>query len=166
MADNDLQEVPLDGDETTTTTTTATIGLHDDSLCLSLLIVALGSPAKRNESVTRSSNVANRKESDETRSASASATTSTAADEADDGDATTSETIVADENEEKTRLIGEILELQSTLEDLSQRVQSVKEANMKFKSENQVLSQYIDNLMASSSTFQGTSPREFPKLKT
>ena len=85
MADNDLQEVPLDGDETTTTTTTATIGLHDDSLCLSLLIVALGSPAKRNESVTRSSNVANRKESDETRSASASATTSTAADEADDG---------------------------------------------------------------------------------
>ncbi|XP_065846192.1 uncharacterized protein [Oscarella lobularis] len=150
MADNDLQEVPLDGDETTTTTTTATIG----------------SPAKRNESVTRSSNVANRKESDETRSASASATTSTAADEADDGDATTSETIVADENEEKTRLIGEILELQSTLEDLSQRVQSVKEANMKFKSENQVLSQYIDNLMASSSTFQGTSPREFPKLKT
>ena len=53
---------------------------------------------------------------------------------------------------------------------------------MKFKSENQVtsmidwtlgisilslllqvLSQYIDNLMASSSTFQGTSPREFPK---
>eukprot|EP00118_Oscarella_pearsei_P028887 m.3201 g.3201 ORF g.3201 m.3201 type:complete len:168 (+) comp9130_c0_seq1:252-755(+) len=71
-----------------------------------------------------------------------------------------------DENEEKARLISEILELQNTLEDLSQRVQSVKEANMKFKSENQVLSQYIDNLMSSSTTFQGTSPKQFPKLKT
>jgi len=43
--------------------------------------------------------------------------------------------------------------------DLSQRVDSVKEENLKLKSENQVLGQYIENLMAASSVFQSTSPR-------
>ena len=43
--------------------------------------------------------------------------------------------------------------------DLSQRVDSVKEENLKLKSENQVLGQYIENLMAASSVFQSTSPK-------
>jgi hypothetical protein len=42
--------------------------------------------------------------------------------------------------------------------DLSQRVDSVKEENLKLRSENQVLSQYIENLMSASSVFQSTSP--------
>lgn len=39
---------------------------------------------------------------------------------------------------EKEELIARILELQSTLHDLSQRVDSVKEENGKLKEENQV----------------------------
>jgi len=64
-----------------------------------------------------------------------------------------------DEQEEKARLISQVMELQNTLDDLSQRVDSVKEENLKLKSENQVLGQYIENLMAASSVFQSTSPR-------
>lgn len=64
-----------------------------------------------------------------------------------------------DEEEEKRRLINQVLELQNTLDDLSQRVDSVKEENLKLKSENQVLGQYIENLMAASSVFQSTSPK-------
>lgn len=45
-----------------------------------------------------------------------------------------------------------------TLADLSQRVDSVKEENLKLRSENQVLGQYIENLMSASSVFQSTSP--------
>lgn len=67
--------------------------------------------------------------------------------------------INADEEEEKRRLIGQVLELQNTLDDLSQRVDSVKEENLKLKSENQVLGQYIENLMAASSVFQSLSPK-------
>lgn len=47
--------------------------------------------------------------------------------------------------------------------DLSQRVDSVKEENMKLKSENQVLGQYIENLMSASSVFQSTSPKSKKK---
>lgn len=64
-----------------------------------------------------------------------------------------------DELEEKARLITQVLELQNTLDDLSQRVDSVKEENLKLRSENQVLGQYIENLMSASSVFQTTSPR-------
>ncbi|XP_067633540.1 short coiled-coil protein A isoform X2 [Eurosta solidaginis] len=63
-----------------------------------------------------------------------------------------------DEMEEKARLITQVLELQNTLDDLSQRVDSVKEENLKLRSENQVLGQYIENLMSASSVFQSTSP--------
>ena len=41
---------------------------------------------------------------------------------------------------EKEELIGQILELQNTLQDLSQRVNSVKEENAKLKTENEVRS--------------------------
>lgn len=68
-----------------------------------------------------------------------------------------------DEVEEKQRLISQVLELQNTLDDLSQRVDSVKEENLKLKSENQVLGQYIENLMAASSVFQSTSPKSKKK---
>ena len=40
---------------------------------------------------------------------------------------------------EKEELIGRILELQNTLHDLTQRVNSVKEENSKLKSENEVV---------------------------
>lgn len=64
-----------------------------------------------------------------------------------------------DEEEEKRHLINQVLELQNTLDDLSRRVDSVKEENLKLKSENQVLGQYIENLMAASSVFQSLSPK-------
>ncbi|XP_026473879.1 short coiled-coil protein B-like [Ctenocephalides felis] len=63
-----------------------------------------------------------------------------------------------DEQEERARLISQVLELQNTLDDLSQRVDCVKEENLKLRSENQVLGQYIENLMSASSVFQTTSP--------
>ncbi|OPL33285.1 hypothetical protein AM593_06577, partial [Mytilus galloprovincialis] len=69
-----------------------------------------------------------------------------------------------DEEEEKQRLIAQVLELQNTLDDLSSRVDSVKEENLKLKSENQVLGQYIENLMAASSL--GKKERNKPKSAT
>ncbi len=66
-----------------------------------------------------------------------------------DGDDLSSE-----EQEEKARLIAQVLELQNTLDDLSSRVDNVKEENLRLRSENQVLGQYIENLMAASSVFQ------------
>ncbi|CAG0921016.1 unnamed protein product [Notodromas monacha] len=66
--------------------------------------------------------------------------------------------VTQDEQEEKARLISGVLELQNTLDDLSRRVDSVKEENLKLRSENQVLSQYIENLMDASSVFQTASP--------
>uniref|UniRef100_A0AC35TIL7 Short coiled-coil protein n=1 Tax=Rhabditophanes sp. KR3021 TaxID=114890 RepID=A0AC35TIL7_9BILA len=66
----------------------------------------------------------------------------------------------AEDLEEKARLITHILELQNTLEDLSSRVDSVKEESHKLRSENQVLGQYIKNLMVSSNLFQpANAPR-------
>lgn len=44
---------------------------------------------------------------------------------------------------EKARLISQVLELQITLDDLNQRVDGVKEENLRLKSENMVLGQYI-----------------------
>ena len=49
------------------------------------------------------------------------------------------------------------------LSDLSSRVDTVKEENLKLKSENQVLGQYIENLMTASSVFQSTSPKSKKK---
>merc|ERR1719334_1295173 len=64
-----------------------------------------------------------------------------------------------DEQEEKARLISQVLELQNTLEDLTSRVDKVKEENLKLKSENTVLGQYIENLMQASHVFQAVSPK-------
>uniref|UniRef100_A0A7E4VLU3 Short coiled-coil protein n=2 Tax=Panagrellus redivivus TaxID=6233 RepID=A0A7E4VLU3_PANRE len=64
-----------------------------------------------------------------------------------------------EDQEEKARLITQILELQNTLEDLSQRVDIVKEESLKLSSENQVLGRYIQNLMSSSSVFHPANSR-------
>lgn len=64
-----------------------------------------------------------------------------------------------DEVEEKARLISQVLELQNTLDDLTNRVDAVKEENLKLRSENTVLGQYIENLMQASAVFQAVSPK-------
>lgn len=58
------------------------------------------------------------------------------------------------EEEEKQRLVERVLELQTTLDDLSKKVNNVKEENLKLKSENQILGGYIENLMSASNVFQ------------
>ncbi|KAL7070240.1 hypothetical protein ACQ4LE_010167 [Meloidogyne hapla] len=65
-----------------------------------------------------------------------------------------------EDREEKARLISQILELQNTLQDLSQRVESVREESLKLSSENIVLGKYIRNLIGSSSLFQPTNSTE------
>jgi hypothetical protein len=64
-----------------------------------------------------------------------------------------------EEEEEKQRLIERVLELQSTLDDLSEKVTGVKEENYKLKSENQILNGYIDKLMNASSVFQSAQSK-------
>ena len=49
-----------------------------------------------------------------------------------------------------------------TISDLSQRVDSVIEESIKLRSENQVLGQYIQNLMSSSTVFQPTLTKAHP----
>ncbi|RDD38405.1 Short coiled-coil protein A [Trichoplax sp. H2] len=71
-----------------------------------------------------------------------------------------------EEEDDKLRLIAEVLELQHTLDDLSQRVDNVKEENAKLKSENQVLGQYIDNLMAASNVFRKSGTSKHVKSPT
>ena len=48
-----------------------------------------------------------------------------------------------DQKEEKERIIAEILELQNTLHDLSQRVHSVREENDRLHTDNKVRLQYF-----------------------
>ena len=55
--------------------------------------------------------------------------------------------------------LHQVLELQNTLDDLTHRVDKVKEENLKLKSENTVLGQYIENLMQASQVFQAVSPK-------
>ena len=71
--------------------------------------------------------------------------------------------LAEEEAVEKAKLTTQVLELQNTLEQLSNRVDGVKEDNLKLKSENQVLGQYIENLMNASNVFQSTNtPRPTP----
>ncbi len=51
-------------------------------------------------------------------------------------------------------LFLKVLELQNTLDDLTSRVDGVKEENLRLRSENSVLGQYIENLMQASAVFQ------------
>ena len=58
-----------------------------------------------------------------------------------------------------SKLFIQVLELQNTLDDLTNRVDAVKEENLKLRSENNVLGQYIENLMQASAVFQAVSPK-------
>jgi short coiled-coil protein len=69
----------------------------------------------------------------------------------------------SEEEEEKQRLIERVLELQSTLDDLSKKVTDVKEENLKLKSENSILSGYIENLMSASNVFQSALQKQTKK---
>ena len=60
----------------------------------------------------------------------------------------------------------QVLELQNTLDDLTHRVDAVKEENLKLRSENTVLGQYIENLMQASAVFQAVSPKTGRKERT
>lgn len=73
------------------------------------------------------------------------------------GSVATPPPLASPEITEKEELISHILELQNTLHDLSQRVNSVKEENSRLKSENQVLNKYIENLMVTSGIFKSTA---------
>lgn len=55
------------------------------------------------------------------------------------------------------------MELQSTLDDLSKKVTDVKEENLKLKSENSILSGYIENLMSASNVFQSALQKQTKK---
>lgn len=55
---------------------------------------------------------------------------------------------------EKANLIKEVLTLQNTLEDLSNRVQSVVDENSRLRQENDILGQYIDDLSKKTETRQ------------
>ena len=78
----------------------------------------------------------------------------------------TSVSVDSDDLEEKSRLIQQVFQLQNTLDDLSQRVDAVKDENTKLKSENQILGQYIENLMAASNVFQGSKVKKPEKQVT
>ena len=56
--------------------------------------------------------------------------------------------------DEKARLITEILELNSTLGDLTRKMVETKEDTERLREENQVLSKYVANLMQQSKTFE------------
>ena len=60
----------------------------------------------------------------------------------------------------------QVLELQNTLDDLTNRVDAVKEENLKLRSENSVLGQYIENLMQASAVFQAVSPKSRRKHRS
>nr|XP_055192341.1 short coiled-coil protein B-like isoform X2 [Nyctereutes procyonoides] len=49
--------------------------------------------------------------------------------------------------------------MNADMDDLSARVDVVKEENLKLKSENLVLGQHIENLMSASSVFQTTDTK-------
>ena len=82
----------------------------------------------------------------------------------DDGAGGGSGDLNNEEQEEKARLIAQVLELQNTLDDLSSRVDNVKEENLRLRSENQVLGQYIENLMAASNVFQPANGAPSPAV--
>ncbi|XP_057314001.1 short coiled-coil protein B-like isoform X2 [Hydractinia symbiolongicarpus] len=56
-------------------------------------------------------------------------------------------TLDGDEAEEKSRLIQQVFQLQNTLDDLAQRVDAVKDENVKLKSENQVCLLFLVNIL-------------------
>ncbi|XP_062493230.1 short coiled-coil protein isoform X6 [Pezoporus occidentalis] len=83
----------------------------------------------------------------------------------DEEDGTFTIISLADDSEHLSRIPpskverGHTTMMNSDMDDLSARVDAVKEENLKLKSENQVLGQYIENLMSASSVFQTTDTK-------
>ena len=65
--------------------------------------------------------------------------------------------VPVNEEEEANRLIDQVPDLQKTLDDLTSRMNSVNEDELVLRSESQVLSHYIENVMHDS--FQQMSPK-------
>ncbi|XP_064918083.1 short coiled-coil protein isoform X2 [Columba livia] len=83
----------------------------------------------------------------------------------DEEDGTFTNISLADDSEHLTGRLSSKEErahsamMNADMDDLSARVDAVKEENLKLKSENQVLGQYIENLMSASSVFQTTDTK-------
>ncbi|XP_033369711.1 short coiled-coil protein isoform X13 [Parus major] len=83
----------------------------------------------------------------------------------DEEDGTFTNISLADDSEYRSRKLSAKVEgapttmMNADMDDLSARVDAVKEENLKLKSENQVLGQYIENLMSASSVFQTTDTK-------
>ncbi|XP_061199873.1 short coiled-coil protein isoform X4 [Neopsephotus bourkii] len=83
----------------------------------------------------------------------------------DEEDGTFTSISLADDSEHHSRIPpskaerGHATMMNADMDDLSARVDAVKEENLKLKSENQVLGQYIENLMSASSVFQTTDTK-------
>ncbi len=63
----------------------------------------------------------------------------------------------SDAHRKKTAFLAKVLELQNTLDDLTSRVDAIREENFRLRAENSVLSVYIENLMNASNVFAATS---------
>eukprot|EP00043_Microstomoeca_roanoka_P005967 m.59186 g.59186 ORF g.59186 m.59186 type:complete len:111 (+) comp13210_c0_seq2:154-486(+) len=65
-------------------------------------------------------------------------------------------------DKEKAALIEHVLDLQTTLDALSQRVDTVRQDNAELKRENQQLTQVIENMMASAPSTRGVADQGKP----
>ncbi|XP_017777860.1 PREDICTED: uncharacterized protein LOC108563634 [Nicrophorus vespilloides] len=61
------------------------------------------------------------------------------------------------QREENNRLLCQVQELQTTLNELSQRLDQVKKKNLRLKSENILLGQYIGTLISASNVYSNAS---------
>ena len=58
--------------------------------------------------------------------------------------------------DEKSLLIKTILEMSRTLDDISNKIADIKKDTIRLKQENQVIDEYVSNLMEQSKTFEPT----------
>ena len=58
--------------------------------------------------------------------------------------------------DEKAQLIKAILEMSKTLDDISNKIADVKKDTIRLKHENEVINEYVANLMVQSKTFEPT----------
>ena len=58
--------------------------------------------------------------------------------------------------DEKAELIKNILEMSRTLDDITNKIADVKKDTIRLKQENEVINEYVANLMEQSKTFEPT----------
>ena len=58
--------------------------------------------------------------------------------------------------DEKAELIKKILEMSRTLDDITNKIADVKKDTIRLKQENEVINEYVANLMEQSKTFEPT----------